>query len=523
MRRCIRSAAPPHPPSVDSATPGEGASAFALGDNMRATFSRSVGYLFAVIAACWLAAPTLAAAQTAPTQAQISERVDQYMNAAVRFDQFSGSILVARDGQPLVSRGYGMANYELNVPNSPQTVFLIGSLTKQFTAVAIMQLQERRRLTVGDPICRYIDNCPDTWRPITIRQLLSHTSGIPNYSSLPDWDERLSHLPYTQLGFVDVFRDQPLQFAPGSNYRYSNSGYYLLGLIIERASGQTYADYVRDNIFARAGMSHSGYDDARTLQPNRAIGYVWAANTFAKAEILNMMLPFAAGSLYSTTEDMLRFDQALYGEQLLSRRSREEMFTPVLNNYGYGWVLRDIHGRSQIGHSGGISGYSAFLMRFPNERTTIIVLSNSDRTSATKVATNLAAITFGETYALPTPQLFDLMWTTIQQHDVAAAIQQYRDLRASHPDDYDFSDDTLNDLGYDLLGNGRSADAIAIFRFYTEAFPQDANAYDSLGEAYMRTNQTALAIQNYERSLALNPENANAARMLEQLRQRPAN
>lgn len=179
----------------------------------------------------------LAPSTTAPAGKALDTALDAYLAAATKNEQFSGTVLLARDGKPVFVRSYGMANYELGVPNSADTVFRLASVTKQFTALAVMQLQEQGRLKVDDPICRYLADCPAAWRPITIRELLNHTSGIPNFSSLPDWDEVLSRRDYTPAELVSLFRDLPLKFTPGEKYDYSNSGYHLLGLIIERASG----------------------------------------------------------------------------------------------------------------------------------------------------------------------------------------------------------------------------------------------------------------------------------------------
>lgn len=449
---------------------------------------------------------------------KLASEVDRYMRAAVQFDQFSGTILIAKDGAPVVSQGYGMANEELKVRNSPRTVFRLGSLTKQFTALALLQLQERGKLSVKDPLCRYLDRCPAAWQPITIHHLLTHTSGIPNYSSLPHWDETLSLRPYDRLGFVDVFRDLPLQFTPGEKFRYSNSGYYLLGLVIERASGTTYADFLRANIFEPLKMASSGYDDGRSLVPNRADGYAWSQNAFVNAKQVNMALPYAAGSLYSTTQDLLLWDRALRTEQLVSRSSLDQLFTPGLNGYAYGWHVGEKFARKTQGHGGSIHGFSSYLLRFPAERVIIIVLSNSQRTSATKVANNLAAIAFGEPYTLPKPQLFDVLSAAVAREGVARAIETYRTLRRDRPKDFDFAESVLNDLGYELLGANKVTDAIELFRLNVEMWPGSANVHDSLGEAYLRSGNPRLARESYARSLELDPENQNAARVLASLR-----
>jgi CubicO group peptidase (beta-lactamase class C family) len=482
--------------------------------------------LMPLLAACCLASACATDASAPPAAVQeagsreLQSNVDAYMQAAVRHAQFSGSILIARDGVPLVSRGYGMANYELGAPNTPQTVFRIASLTKQFTATAIMQLQERGRLDINDPICRYLDNCPQAWAPISIRHLLTHTSGIPNFSSQPDWDEVTSVQRQTRLGFVNVFRDLPLLFAPGEGFRYSNSGYYLLGLIVERASGKSYGDYLQENIFTPLGMANTRLYDGRALLANRASGYDWSGNTFVVPEYANETTAFANGGLVSTTHDLLRWDQALYTEQLLPRRALDEMFTPVRERYGYGWLIGDWFGRQTYAHSGSFQGFSAFIARMPSERLTIIVLSNSDRASATGVARSLAAIALGEDYDLPEQQLFDRLWETILAQGAGAAIDRMRQARLAQPDAGEEHEETLNDLGYDLMANQRISDAIQIFALAVELFPQSANAYDSLGEAYMNAGQRDLAIRNYQRSLDLDPENQHAARMIAELRAR---
>ncbi|MEQ1812045.1 MAG: serine hydrolase [Terricaulis sp.] len=464
--------------------------------------------------------PQSAAAGEVATAPQATE-MDAYLRAAVAYDQFSGTVLVARDGVPVFVRSYGMANYELAVANSPDTVFRIASLTKQFTAAAIMHLQERGRLNIDDPICWHLDNCPATWRSITIRQLLSHTSGIPNFSSLPDWDERLSVAYYPPTEFVGLFRDLPLQFEPGSDFRYSNSGYFLLGLIIERASGQTYTAYLQENIFGPLGMARTGHYDDRRLIPGIADGYDWAANGFVNAEYNSNVVPDGGGGLYSTVGDLLRWDQALYSNRLLSEQSLQAIFTPVRNNYGFGWTIQERFGRSLQGHSGSDVGFSTFLARFPSERLTVIVLSNSDRTSASKAALMLAAIALGEDYELPTEQLHDALWRVLLADGAPAALAHLRAAHQAAPDAAEEHEEALNEFGYELLGSGRTAEAISFFQLGTELFPNSANAYDSLGEAYLRGGQRAEAIRNYERSLALDPENANAERVLRDLRSRP--
>ncbi|MEG4286439.1 serine hydrolase domain-containing protein [Microcoleus sp. A006_D1] len=331
---------------------------------------------------------------------QIVVKAEEYMNAAVKVNRFSGSILVARDGKPLISKGYGMANLELDVPNKPQTVFRLGSLTKQFTAMAIMILQERGKLHTNDLICNYLSDCPAAWQSITIRSLLTHTSGIPNYTSLPNFLQTMQ-LPSTHANLVERFKNMPLEFTPGEKFKYTNSGYYLLGMIIEQVSGKSYPDFLQENIFAPLGMTHTGYDSHNRLIKNRAGGYELQDNSIINASYIDMSIPFAAGALYSTTEDLLLWDQALYTEKLVSRQILAEIFTPFKDGYGYGWGITKRFDRQMIGHDGSINGFFNSIIRFPSDHVTAIVLSNNQNAPSGEIASSLAAIVFGAPYKMP--------------------------------------------------------------------------------------------------------------------------
>ena len=471
------------------------------------------------LAACLLAvAPVVAAPKAIPDAQAFASKAEAYMDAAVRHAHFSGSILVARDGVPVLSKGYGMASIELQVPNGPGTVFRIASLTKQFTAMSIMQLQERGKLQIADSICQYLDGCPAAWRPITLRHLLMHGSGIPNASSLPNWDEDLGRKHYRRRDFVRLFRDLPLEFEPGTKFKYSNSGYFLLGMVIERASGQDYGTYLREHIFAPLDMSHSLFDDNRKLVPGRATGYYSRGTDFISAPILDPTTPFAGGGITSTTGDLLRWDQALYTDKLVSRRALEEMFTANQGDYGYGWQVGERFGRRKLDHSGSYNGYSAYILRFPDERLTVIVLSNSDRASAGGTGVALAAIALGEDYKTPSPQLRDLLWDTIVAKGTDAAIAQYRELQRTQPQAHDFSDEPLVELGYELADGRKLDEATAIFNFTLEVHPKSAYSLDGLADVADERGDTAKAVALFEKSLAMDPENTYAADALKRLR-----
>ncbi len=292
------------------------------------------------------------------TSSDIAAEVDTCIQALVALDRFSGSVLIAREGEVLASAGYGLANREHGVPNTPQTKFRLGSLTKQFTAMAILLLQDQDKLQLQDPISRLLPDCPDTWDTVTIHHLLNHTSGIPEHTDRLDW-KTTGRTPMRVQEIADLFRHQPLDFQPGARHQYSNSGYILLGQVIEQVAGVSYEAFVQERIFVPLGMADTGYDRSDLVLENRAAGYDLRDDVYVNADFLDMSIPHAAGALYSMVEDLLLLDQSIYSEQLVPRDSLEAMWSisPFLANYGYGVGAGSLFGRRLIGHDGGIHGF----------------------------------------------------------------------------------------------------------------------------------------------------------------------
>ncbi len=332
----------------------------------------------------------------------LTPKFDEYLNALLKQQRFIGSVLVARDGKVIFSKGFGLANAELDVPNTPQTKFRLGSITKQFTAAAILLLQERGKLSVQDPICKYVDSCPSAWSEVTIHHLLSHTGGIPNFTSFPDYQPKMM-MPVTTQDMIARFKDKPLDFKPGEKWSYSNSGYFLLGYIIEKAAGESYESFLQKNIFEPLKLTSTGYDHFDTLLKKRSTGYSIAKGKMVNSVYLDMTQPYAAGSLYSTVEDLFLWNEALYSGKLLSAKSLEAMTTPVMSDYAYGLAVQTKSGRKVISHGGGINGFATFISRFPRERVSIAVLRNADYGSPGpgQISVDLAAILFGEKYEIP--------------------------------------------------------------------------------------------------------------------------
>jgi CubicO group peptidase (beta-lactamase class C family) len=326
--------------------------------------------------------------------------MEQVIQSYVSSDKFMGTVLVARGGTVLLDKGYGFANLEWDIPNSPTTKFRLGSVTKQFTAASILLLEERGKLKVDDPVKNYLPDAPAAWDKVTIFNLLTHTSGIPSFTGFPDYASTEA-IPTTPEKLVARFRDKPLEFQPGEKWNYSNSGYALLGYLIEKISGESYEKFVQENIFTPLGMKDSGYDSNSAIIPHRAAGYSPGPNGPRNTGFIHMSIPFSAGGLYSTTEDLLRWEQGLFGGKLLTPASLQKMTTPFKSDYAYGLGVRVVNGRKVIDHGGGIEGFNTQLSYYPDDKLTVVVLANLNGGAPGDIATKMAALAHGETVVLP--------------------------------------------------------------------------------------------------------------------------
>ena len=327
-----------------------------------------------------------------------ADDVDEFMNRAMLKHQIPGAVLkVVQKGTEIKSACYGMANLELKVPVTMGTVFEIGSVTKQFTAACILLLQQDGKLSVEDPVSKYLTNTPAIWSGIKIRHLLSHTSGIINYTKLDGFELRL-HL--TQEQFIARLALHPLVFSPGDSWDYSNSGYNLLGYTIENVSGMSYWEFLQSRILKPLGMNSTTDREPSTLIPGRASGYEFKNhNPINRAYDLTDI--FSAGAIISTAPDLVKWNTALDGETLLTHASKDLWWQPVhlnngkIQNYGFGWFLDPTKNHRTIGHNGATSGFSASIQRFPDDSLTIVLLCNSDELAiATSLAREIAGIYF---------------------------------------------------------------------------------------------------------------------------------
>lgn len=352
-------------------------------------------------------------------QEKIAE-IDAYLEAYADIKHFSGTILISREGRSPLLRSYGQANREHQVENTPTTKFRIGSVTKQFTAVAVLQLYEEGFLELQAPISKYLPDYPEGDR-ITVHHLLTHTAGIPEYLSPEHFPDLLEWMRQssTTSQVVDRIKVLPLEFEPGEKFSYSNSGYILLTHIIETVSDQPYADYLQTNIFDPLEMKDTGYELPQTVIPHLAQGYIFVGDdTYLQSTPLDMSLPQGAGGLYSTVTDLARWTQWLHDGRMdsavLSATAKKSLMQPIASMepdasnpesfYGYGLVVDTHLGQPRIHHNGGISGFSSALIHYPEAALTVTVLSNLETATVGQIAADLAAIAFDKPYELPKQQ-----------------------------------------------------------------------------------------------------------------------
>lgn len=457
---------------------------------------------------------------------ELDARIDQLVRTYHEQGRFNGGVLVAYRGRVIYREGLGYANAEWKERNGPTVRVRIGSVTKQFTAMLILQLLEEGKLRLDAPIRDYLPQYP---RPagdrVTIHQLLTHTSGIPDYVGLPLFQRVRNRTATRPEQFLAMFDSLPFEFVPGRRFSYSNSNYFILGAIIERLTGMPWAAALEARILGPLGLKQTGYDDGTAIIASRAEGYTQTLGGLRPAEFLDMSLMYSAAGMYSTLEDLWRWDRALEERKLLSEASYqllEGMHVPAEGGfYGYGWLRERIPGGpggdslTTLSHAGGVPGFTTVNYRIPEDGVAIIWYDNSGQRPA--LHEEIVKLMYGMRVRLPRPSIARALLPIVQEAGVEVAIRQYRESRLRRSEAFDYGEPELNSLGYALLRGGKPAEAIAIFALNVEMFPRAFNTYDSLGEAYLAAGDTAQAVANYRQSLALNAQNTNATAVLARL------
>ena len=318
-----------------------------------------------------------------------SQSLADRLHNVIEDADLSGSVIVTKGGETVLSAGYGMANLELGVANTPSTKFRVGSITKQFTSMLIMILQERGLLRVEDRLGDHLEGIPESWQGLTLHQLLTHTSGVMQSWALPGFAETMA-VPTTLDATLERFFDQPLVFQPGTNFRYSGVGYFLLARVVEEVSEQTYEAFLDAEIFGPLSMHDSGADRPGPILSDRASGYVLSDHGTTNAPDIFLPILTGGGNLYSTVEDMARWDHALSTHSFVSNGAYAALYEPVRQAYAYGWRIGQLGGLETMSHGGGLPGFNAFILRIPAAEICVVVLTNLTPGQAAPVARALA-------------------------------------------------------------------------------------------------------------------------------------
>jgi len=408
--------------------------------------------------------------------------------------QFNGSILVASNGVVIYRDAFGAAAGSAT-GNQPETPSNLASVSKQFTAMAVMMLVERGKIGYDDPVAMHLPQLTDAGTGITIRHLLTHTSGIPDVGDLG-----IDHPNLKEAEVLKAIVEQHAQFAgAGEQYRYSNTGYTLLGMIVEKVSAMSLGEFLARNIFEPLGMTST---------------HLASRRRYTKGD----------SGMVSTVDDLLKWDQALYTERLVKQTTLVVAFTPAnvregSSTYGFGWNSAEKDGDRFVWHTGNTGQYRAFIGRRLEERLLVVILTNQGPSRRPEICEAIVNILRGKPYTMPKLSISMKITGTIKARGVEAGIEEYERLKATQPESFNFSDESeLNSLGYQVLGQGEKQAALRIFELNVREFPASSNAHDSLGEAYAKTGRKDRAIQAYSRALELDPNNLNSQKMLRGLR-----
>ena len=448
-----------------------------------------------------------------------ASEIDKLMRMLYQRGQFNGAILVAKQRKIIYRKAFGKANFQTGEDFTPETPSNIGSVTKQITAIAIMILAERKKLSYDDAVSKYIPEFSHSARfsKVTLRHLLTHTSGIPDYGDLAIDDSGLD-----QEGLIAALLKKEATLAePGLRYRYSNPGYALLAIVVERVSGKRFADFLEEEIFKPVGMTSTFVYDSPGRKPARAaLGY----DQFGEMDDGAPTAIPGDGGLYSTVDDLYKWDQALYTDKLIRQSALSEAFIPGkvqqgTTVYGFGWNVAEEGGNKYLWHQGSQAGFRAFIERRLAERVTVIMLTNKGNTKRQEINAAIRSILAVKPYVLPKQSGAEKLYKVIHDYGIQSALQTYDALKNAKSADYDLGETELNTLGYQLLyRDKRIADSIAIFKLNTREHPMSSNAFDSLGEAYWRNGNKDLATDSYQTAVKLDRTNSHAAEMLKELK-----
>lgn len=453
------------------------------------------------------------------------DKIDQLMKAYHGFNMFDGSVLVAENGKVIYKSAFGLANREWNIPNTTDTKFMIGSISKPITAMLVLIQVQKGSIDLDKTISDYIPEfSKKNGSRVTVRQLLQHTSGMPNYDIMKDFFPRISRQQFSREDYIKLYMDSALIFEPGTNYYYSSWGYFTLGYILEKVTGKSYSQLMKEEIFDKTGMTGSGSYYHTQIVPKRATGYDYDLGGFTSSDFRDQSNTMGTGDLYSTVEDLFKLHIAISNNTLLNKKLTEEMFTPGIRpwRYGYGWFNQNFRYTPTDSvfanyHLGMTEGFIAFMIRIPSTNSLVVFLCNSSPTHFFGIATNLVKILYNVPVILKEP-VHKAMEKLIVSKGVPASLVEYKKMKADTAHYYiDWL--AMDQLGQQLFNAKRYEDALLIFENNTTEFPDRDYSLVSLAKTYEKLNRKADAINAYNKAIALNKNNEEARNRLKELEQ----
>jgi len=457
-----------------------------------------------------------------------TQNIDKLLSLCHNYRLFNGTALIAENGKVIYKKGFGLADRRWNIQNGSDIKYMNGSVSKQFTAMLILQLAEEGKLQLDDKITKYLPDYPkDKGDKITIHHLLCHSTGIPDISKI--YDNFFSEIwmkEHTDEEFIKLFCDLDLDFEPGTQFYYNSAGYFLLGVIIEKVTGEKFSEVLKEKILAPLNMYDSGAFDYYSILPRMASGYEFWNFRFTNTGFVSPTIHKGAGSMYSTVEDMFKWDRALYAHKLLSKKYMDMLFHPHMTlrgnaSYAYGWVVgeKSLSGTGeQVGfteHSGVYNGFYAIITRLTDDNHAIILLTNTSDAIVHSISNEIINILYDRPYHVSKP--FSLVLDECKDlKEIQTAIYDYQN--SEH--DYSYRRDAINGVGFKLMLDEKHDMGLAVLEFNTEEHPHSHFVHESLGEAYLKAGKTELAIKHLKKTLELDPKNEYAKKKLKGLEEK---
>ena len=462
---------------------------------------------------------TLGIDAQAPVAEKVISKTEQLQSLMDHCDQnglFNGSILVADKGKVIFRDAFGYSDKENEEMLTSESAFYLASVSKQFTTMAIMILKEQGKLTYDDPLSKYFPEFPPYADHVLIRHMMTHTSGIPDHYRLNIYKPKLNNNDVLKR----LVKQDSLDFSPGERYSYSNGGYVLLSMIVSKVAGVPFSQFMHENIFEPLEMDRTlVYDESEPEVLKRAKGH----NEYGGLDDYEI-LTTGAGGMFSTVDDLLKWDRALYTEKLVSRETMQEAYLSTklnsgeFSDYGYGWGIQEEDGQKVVSHSGGMNGYRTFIRRdLSNDQVHIILTNFGNKVAMGQINTAVSNILQGESFEFPRKRTSSLLAEVMDNHDPEKAISLVKVKLEKDSSSFEHDEMGINALGYRYINENQYEQAKAVFQFNIDQFPSSSNTYDSMGEVYMLSGDTAKSVALYKKSIELNPNNTNGFNMLERM------